>query len=52
VRRLSSVGETLHNPIGVVVHGWARGSHTSLFQILSLLRSFILYSQIWGFRII
>jgi GT2 family glycosyltransferase len=52
VRRLSTVGSCLHNPIGVVVHGWARGSHSSLSQILSLLKSFLLYSWIWGFRLL
>ena len=51
VRRLSMVGGCLHNPIGVVVHGWARGSHSSFSQILSLLKSFCLYSWIWGFRL-
>jgi GT2 family glycosyltransferase len=51
VRRLSGVGKTLHNPIGVVVHGWARGSHSSIFQMLSLLKSFMIYSRIWGLRI-
>jgi len=51
VRRLSAVGKTLHNPIGVVVHGWARGSHTSLPQIFSLINSFVIYSFIWGFRL-
>ncbi len=51
VRRLSGLGKTLHNPIGVVVHGWARGSHYSLVQVISLLKSFVLYCKIWGLRI-
>jgi GT2 family glycosyltransferase len=52
VRRLSRIGKTLHNPAGVVFHGWARGSHSSVSQILSLLRSYLVYSWIWGLRII
>ncbi len=52
VRRLSMVGDCLHNPIGVVVHGWARGSHSSFSQILSLLKSFWTYCWIWGFRLL
>jgi len=52
VRRLSAIGLTLHNPIGVVEHGWARGSHTSLRQVLSLIRSYFIYCQTWGFRLI
>ena len=52
VRRLSSVGKTLHNPIGVVEHGWARGSHSSVRQILSLLRSYLTYCMIWGIRLV
>jgi GT2 family glycosyltransferase len=48
VRRLSLVGETLHNPIGTVIHLWARGSHKSLLQTLHLLRSCITYFRIWG----
>ena len=51
VRRLSAVGSTLHNPNGVVIHGWARGSHTSVRQVLSLLKSFLTYSLIWGIRL-
>jgi GT2 family glycosyltransferase len=50
VRRLSLLGNTVHNPTGAVVHGWARGSHFSPLQVLSLLRSFIIYCSIWGFR--
>lgn len=51
VRRLSMIGKTIHNPVGVVVHGWARGSHSSIRQILSLIKSFVVYCSIWGVRI-
>lgn len=51
VRRLSSIGLTLHNPLGSVCHGWARGSHSSPAQIYSLLKSFVIYSACWGFRL-
>ena len=51
VRRLSSVGLSLHNPLGCVYHGWARGSHSSPSQIFSLLKSFAIYSVIWGLRL-
>jgi GT2 family glycosyltransferase len=51
VRRLSMLGISLHNPIGKVTHLWARGSHRSLTQMLSLVRSWIIYSCIWGFSI-
>ena len=51
VRRLSLVGETLHNPIGTVTHLWARGSHKSLTQTLHLIQSCITYFRIWGLRI-
>lgn len=49
VRRLSGVGRTLHNPIGRVTHLWARGSHVSFVQMLLLVRSYFLYTTIWGF---
>ena len=51
VRRLSSVGETLHNPVGCVTHLWARGSHKSLSQSLHLVKSCVTYFQIWGFAL-
>jgi len=51
VRRLSSVGETLHNPLGSVIHLWARGSHKSLPQTLHLIQSCIAYFRIWGFSL-
>ena len=51
VRRLSLVGSTVHNPIGKVVHLWARGSHKSLFQTIHLLHSMFTYFSIWGFRL-
>jgi GT2 family glycosyltransferase len=51
VRRLSRVGEALHNPVGTVTHLWARGSHKSLAQALRLIQSCITYFRIWGLRI-
>ena len=51
VRRLSLVGLTVHNPIGKVVHLWARGSHKSLSQTIHLLHSIFTYFSIWGFRL-
>ena len=51
VRRLSLVGSTVHNPIGKVVHLWARGSHKSLVQTIHLLHSIFTYFSIWGFRL-
>jgi GT2 family glycosyltransferase len=50
-RRLSRHGASMHNPIGVVEHRWARGSHRSLRQMLHLARSFIVYSLVWGIRL-
>ena len=51
VRRLSSVGLALHNPIGRVIHVWARGSHRSFRQTLCLLKSYYIYSRSWGFAL-
>jgi GT2 family glycosyltransferase len=51
VRRLSLVGETLHNPIGKITHLWARGSHKSFAQTLYLIQSCLIYFRIWGLRI-
>lgn len=51
VRRLSHHGHCLHNPVGSVVHEWARGSHRSLSQTFHLIYSFILYVRFWGFRV-
>lgn len=48
VRRLSLHGLCLHNPLGVVRHRWARGSHSSARQMISLIRSFFVYSSEWG----
>jgi GT2 family glycosyltransferase len=52
VRRLSFIGSTLHNPSGVVVHGWARGSHTSISQTFSLIKSYSVYCSIWGLKLL
>jgi GT2 family glycosyltransferase len=46
-RRLAALGHTAHNPIGRVVHRWARGSHRSLRQTFSLLRSMLVYASLW-----
>ena len=51
VRRLNRIGRTLHNPVGRVVHGRARGSHSSLRQILALCKSYLVYCFIWGFKL-
>ena len=51
VRRLSSCGLAVHNPIGRVYHRWARGSHKSLSQTLFLLRSIVVYMFSWGMRL-
>lgn len=52
VRRLSLHGHCLHNPLGVVHHRWARGSHSSVLQMISLVRSFFIYSTEWGISLI
>lgn len=51
VRKLSLHGSCLHNPVGSVVHEWARGSHRSPAQAFHLIYSFILYVRFWGFRV-
>jgi GT2 family glycosyltransferase len=51
VRRLSRYGRCMHNPIGSVVHQWARGSHRSAVQIVHLMYSFLVYVFAWGFRV-
>jgi len=51
VRKLSAVGKTAHNPIGVVFHGWARGSHFSARQGVWLFKSYFIYCLNWGFRL-
>ena len=48
VRRLSALGPTFHNPIGRVVHQWARGSHNSFAQTIHLIKSVIVYISIWS----
>lgn len=49
VRKLSSVGLTVHNPLGKVYHLWARGSHKSLLQMWHLTNSYFSYIKAWGF---
>ena len=51
VRKLSSIGTTVHNPLGVVTHGWARGSHSSILQTFLLIKSYLIYCQTWGLRL-
>jgi len=51
VRRLSHYGRCIHNPIGAVVHRWARGSHHSSIQMVHLIYSLFVYMSIWGFKI-
>jgi len=51
VRRLSYIGETIHNPQATVIHKWARGSHKSLKQMISLIKSMIIYFNIWGWEL-
>ena len=51
-RRASQLGSIIHNPIGVVYHRWARGSHKSFKQSLLLLKSYYTYVRIWGFSLI
>jgi GT2 family glycosyltransferase len=51
VRRLSMLGETVHNPIGTVTHLWSRGSHSSFAQTLHLMKSCFVYFRIWGLRV-
>ena len=52
VRRLSRYGDCMHNPIGSVLHQWARGSHRSPVQMMHLMHSFIVYMFTWGFKFI
>jgi GT2 family glycosyltransferase len=51
VRKLSRHGPCIHNPVGSVTHLWARGSHSSLRQMLHLAYSLFVYSMTWGMRI-
>ena len=50
-RKLSAKGKTIHFPLIKVRHGWARGSHKSLRQIYCVIKSYIVYSIKWGFRL-
>jgi GT2 family glycosyltransferase len=47
VRRLSAFGLCVHNPIGIVEHQWARGSHHSPRQVLYLIHSIWVYFTEW-----
>ena len=51
VRKLARQGVCMHNPIGSVLHLWARGSHSSPLQMLHLAYSYLLYSIAWGIRL-
>lgn len=50
VRRCNNIGRTIHCPYGSVVHIRGRGSHKSLSQQFFLIKSYIIYSTIWGFK--
>ena len=51
VRKCSKYGLTAHLPKGIIMHQWNRGSHKSLFQISHVIRSMIIYFNIWGFKL-
>ena len=50
-RRCSKYGVTAHLPIAEIIHLWNRGSHKSIFQIMHVLRSMIIYFKKWEFKI-
>lgn len=49
VRRLAMHGQTIHFHKSIVIHGWARGSHSSFRQMFYLVKSYITYVGKWGF---
>lgn len=49
VRRLSMHGKTVHFHQSSIVHLWARGSHSSIRQMLYVLKSYLVYVRKWGF---
>ena len=51
-RRLSKVGQCLHNPNFEVRHVWARGSHSNIKLRIIAICSFIIYSFIWGIKFV
>ena len=51
VRKLSKYGMTIHNPISEITHFWARGSHKSISQMISLIKSYFIYIGKWGFKL-
>lgn len=51
VRRLGMVGLSVHNPVGIVTHLWARGSHKSFKQMFYLIKSYLVYIWLWGFTL-
>ena len=51
-RRLSKVGQCLHNPNFEVRHVWARGSHSNIKLRIIAICSFIIYSFIWGLKFV
>ncbi len=50
VRRSSFFGNTVHYPLGSVVHIRGRGSHNSIRQQLLLIKSYFIYIFTWGFK--
>ena len=51
VRSLTLCGRCVHYPFAQVTHLWARGSHKSLKQQLSLVKSLFIYFVKWGFAL-
>lgn len=49
-RRLSALGKCIHNPRYTIGHIWNRGSHKSLFLRYCAIKSFFVYSSIWGLK--
>ena len=51
-RKLCTLGDVVHNPLGLVTHRWARGSHSSFRQTVHLIFSLIIYFRKWGLKIL
>ena len=51
VRRCSLIGDTIHCPLGYVIHVRGRGSHNSITQQLALIKSYFFYIKCWGLQI-
>ena len=50
-RSLSSVGKCVHLPNLNISHQWAKGSHKSFKLKFTAIKSFIIYSFKWGFKL-